>query len=157
MTDSLIHHAEHYRGLVTEYCQLSCANRLSDRDADRIGDILSQAVDDPMLSLLVDEADHMLNHLRHLIDETDVIQQQTQLKASIDSCWVEQVLLDASARLQKPQSETLQSYLKDKGLYVGAIDGVVGPETQAAIKHCSDLQASMAPPDPINLPDLQEC
>ncbi|MEO0542022.1 MAG: peptidoglycan-binding domain-containing protein [Cyanobacteria bacterium P01_A01_bin.105] len=157
MTDSLSRKAAKHRAIVQEYCELSARTQLDEADADRIGDILALAEGDALLSLLIDEADHVLNHLFHFVDEAYVAQQQSALKASIDRSWLDQVLLDASARMPGAQGKTLQSYLKDRGLYVGAIDGVVGPETQAAVRDCEDLQQSMQPPEPIHLPDLQEC
>ncbi len=157
MTDSLTRNAAVHRATVQEYCELSAQTTLSEVDADRLSEILVLAEGNALLSLLIDEADHMLNHLFHCIDEDDVAQQQTQLKAAIDASWLEQVLLDASARMQTSQRKTLQNYLKDRGLYVGDIDGIVGPETQAAVRECKDLKQSTHPPAPIHLPDLQEC
>ncbi len=156
-TPSLTRRAEAHRTVVQEYCEISARTILTDADADRISEILTLAEGDALLSLLIDEADHVLNHLFHVIDESDVVQQQAKLQAAIDASWLDQVLLDASARMQAPQRKTLQSYLKDRGLYVGAIDGIVGPETQAAVRECQDLQQSTHPPSPINLPDMQEC
>jgi len=157
VTDSLTRQAAVHRATVQAYCEISARTSLTDADADRISEILGLAEQDALLSFLIDEADHVLNHLFHFIDEGDVAEQQAQLKAAVDASWLDQVLLDASARMQPPQRKTLQHYLKDRGLYVGAIDGVVGPETQAAIRESEDLQPSTQPPAPINLPDLQEC
>ena len=161
MTDqnmhSLVQSAVAHRAMVQEYCELSAQTDMSDADADRIGEILALAEDDALLSLLIDEADHVLNHLFHFIDESYTAGQQDKLKTAVNASWLEQVLLDASARMQPQQRKTLQSYLKAQGVYRGEIDGIVGPETRAAVWECEDLQQLTHPPAPINLPDLQEC
>ncbi|MEO1591772.1 MAG: peptidoglycan-binding domain-containing protein [Cyanobacteria bacterium J06632_22] len=161
MTDSQIHSlarkAAVHRSTVQEYCELSAQTPLTEAGADRIGAILSQAEDDALLSLLIDEADHVLNHLFHFVDEGYVAQQQAKLQSAVETTWLDQVLLDAAARMQASQRKTLQSYLKERGFYVGAIDGIVGPETKAAVREYENLEQSTHPPDPINLPDFQEC
>ncbi|MEM9905019.1 MAG: peptidoglycan-binding domain-containing protein [Cyanobacteria bacterium P01_D01_bin.44] len=155
MTNSptLVHHAIQYRDIVKEYCEISAKLTLNDADADRIAEILGEACDDAMLSFLIDEADHMLAHWHHLIDDAEISQTQQKLQQSFDQVWLEQLLLDISTRMQASQRKTLQLRLKNLGFYTGPIDGIVGPQTEAALKNCSDSGDLCIPMVPIHTPN----
>ena len=56
--------------IVLEYSQLSALNSLSDREADRLGEILNRAIDDEFLSLLLENVDYCLGHSLGLLDES---------------------------------------------------------------------------------------
>ncbi|MEO0455575.1 MAG: peptidoglycan-binding domain-containing protein [Cyanobacteria bacterium P01_A01_bin.114] len=155
MTNSptLVHHAIQYRDIVKEYCEISSKLVFDDVDADRIAEILGEAQNDAMLSFLIDEADHMLAHWHHFIDEDQITQTQCQLKQAVDQVWLKQLLLDMSNRMQASQRKTLQLRLKDLGFYNGSIDGIVGPQTEAALRNCSDAGDWCTPVVPIHTPN----
>jgi hypothetical protein len=150
---SFIPHALQYQDLLQEYCEISAKGTLTDWEADRIESILATATQDAMLSFLIDEADHILAHLHHLVAEDFIIKEQNKLKDALDNNWLNQLLLDIATCLQAPQRKTLQQYLKEKGFYVGSIDGIVGPKTQAALKHCSASGELSTPLLPIHGPE----
>jgi hypothetical protein len=139
MSDStmLNNHALKYRGILQEYYQLCSRTTLNDLEADRIQMILNDAQADPLLSFLIDEADHMLAHQHHLIDDSFIVEQQEHLKNSLDQVWVEELLVDAKVRYKDSQRKDIQHFLREKGFYKGSIDGDCGPKTQAAFKEFS--------------------
>lgn len=146
-------YAQQHRDLLQTYCQLSIQPDLSDRDTEHLDTILATAEADPLISFLIDEADHMLAHLYSFIDETDIKQQQQQLQTCLSNAWLNQAFQDLAYRLQTSQCQSLQRYLKEQGFYQGAIDGVMGPATQAAMRVCCDQQGTLPQPLPINTPD----
>ena len=48
--------------LVREYCSISSQRRLSEKDADRLAEILTLAESNSRLELWLNEADHFLGH-----------------------------------------------------------------------------------------------
>lgn len=116
-----------YKGLVYEYCALAVKCTLTDEAADRMAEILQKAESEPLLSFLIDEADHLVAHELGLIDGQMITQQQAKLKRCIETNWIDQLLLDVQLQPRK-----LQQFLKDQGLYQGAIDGICGPATESA-------------------------
>lgn len=122
-----------YKSILREYCSLSVKPTLTEAEADRIDKILQQAEQEPQLSLLLDEADHIVAHQLHLIDESFITTQQQQFQMALDRYESEQLL----AKLEhssKSETAEVQTALKKEGLYTGAIDGVCGPRTREAVK-----------------------
>lgn len=150
-------HAQHHRELIQAYCQLSVQPNLSDSDTARLDAILATAETDPLISFLIDEADHMLAHLYNFIDEADIVEQQQKLQDRLDGAWLNQACQDLTYRLKVSQCKSLQQYLKAKGFYQGAIDGVLGQSTKVAMEKCCDQQGELPQPFPINTPDIVSC
>jgi hypothetical protein len=75
--------------VIQEYYRLVCQPTLSEKEADRLREILEQAQQDLMLDFLIDEFDHILGHELGLIHEKFIQEQQDRLKPLIDSVWVE--------------------------------------------------------------------
>ena len=128
--DGLVQQSLKYRKIIYEYCTLASQRSLTQRQADRLEEILQNAQSDYWLGFLIDEADHILAHKLGLINKHFIQHQQNELKKSIDRLWCEQVLQEIEKR---NSSKEIQRYLQDKGLYDGAIDGYIGPRTQTAI------------------------
>ncbi|MEM1240268.1 MAG: peptidoglycan-binding domain-containing protein [Cyanobacteria bacterium P01_H01_bin.26] len=145
-------YAQPYRELIQTYCQLSVQPTLNDVDTEHLDSILATAETDPLVSFLIDEADHMLAHL--YIDDIDVTQQQQKLQNCLSEAWLEQAFQDLTHRLQTFQCKHLQQYLKEQGFYSGAIDGVMGKSTQTAMEHYCDQQGELPQPLPIHTPDV---
>ncbi|MDJ0708433.1 MAG: hypothetical protein QNJ46_34620 [Leptolyngbyaceae cyanobacterium MO_188.B28] len=116
-----------YKELVYEYCALAVKCTLTDEAADRMVEILQKAESEPLLSFLIDEADHLVAHELGLIDGQLINQQQAKLQQRIETNWIDQLLLDIQLHPRK-----LQQFLKEQGLYKGAIDGVCGPVMEHA-------------------------
>ncbi|WP_346294004.1 peptidoglycan-binding domain-containing protein [Sphaerothrix gracilis] len=137
--------AVQYRATIETYCQIAVRPELSEAEADQLSAILEQAQTDSSLSFLLDEVDHLLAHRHNLIDEKQIRLQQLRLQAKIEGEWLEELLLDVqtSSRLER---EALQQYLRAKGVYAGSIDGICGPQTQAAIKALSSETADALSP-----------
>ena len=150
---SISNRAQQHRHLIYTYCQLSAQPHLSDTDTERLDAILAIAQTDPLISFLIDEADHMLAHLYGLVDENDIAQQQQKLQTCLSEAWLDQAFQDLTHRLQNSQCKNLQQYLKTEGFYNGAIDGVMGQSTRAAIEQCCDQHGQLPQPLPINTPD----
>lgn len=151
---SLSYHAQRHRDLIQTYCQLSIQPTLNDSDTERLDSILAIAEADPLISFLLDEADHMLAHLHGLIDENHIIEQQQKLQTCLNEAWLDEAFQDLAHRLQTSQCKSLQQYLKEKGFYNGAIDGVMGQSTRAAIQQCCVQQGQLPHPSPIHTPDI---
>lgn len=154
---NISNHARQHRDLIQTYCQLSVQPGLNDKDTEHLDAILAQAETDPLISFLIDEADHMLAHLYSFIEEDDITQQQEKLQACLSKAWLSQAFEDLSHRLQSSQCKNLQTYLKEQGFYQGAIDGVMGPSTKTAMKQCCEQQGQLPQPLPIHTPDAVNC
>ncbi|MEA5462262.1 peptidoglycan-binding domain-containing protein [Leptothoe sp. PORK10 BA2] len=150
-------YAQQHRELIQAYCQLSVQPNLSDRDTARLDAILATAETDPLISFLIDEADHMLAHLYNFIDDADITEQQEKLQTCLSDEWLNQAFQDLAYRLQSSQCKSLQQYLKTQGFYQGAIDGVLGQVTKVAMQKCCDQQGELPQPFPINTPDAVSC
>ncbi len=150
---SLSYHAQQHRDLIQTYCNLSIQPTLNESDAERLDGILAIAETDPLISFLIDEADHMLAHLHGLVDENHIVEQQQKLQACLSEAWLDEAFQDLVHRLQTSQCKSLQQYLKEEGFYNGVIDGVMGQSTKAAIQQCCVQQGQLPQPLPINTPD----
>lgn len=146
-------HAQQHRELIQAYCQLSVQPNLSDSDTARLDAILATAETDPLISFLIDEADHMLAHLYKFIDDADITEQQQKLQTCLNDEWLNQAFQDLTYRLQSSQCKSLQQYLKAQGFYQGAIDGVLGQSTKVAMQACCNQQGELPQPFPIHTPD----
>jgi hypothetical protein len=82
--DGWLERALQYRPVLEEYCDLATCPLLDDGPADRLAAILQQAETDPLLSWLLEEADHLLAHLQGLVGDEKIQQQQQQLQAVSD-------------------------------------------------------------------------
>ena len=127
--DGLRQALQRHRPTLIEYCTLALQPTLSDADEDRLGTILAQAVDDPLLSFWLDEADDWVGGHLNLLPEEALKQQQGKLRRIIGQTWVDTLWNDLQHR-----TKALQAYLKRVGVYSGAIDGIMGPRTQHAIE-----------------------
>ncbi|MGD1953608.1 MAG: peptidoglycan-binding protein [Leptolyngbyaceae cyanobacterium] len=151
---SICDHAQQHRDLIHTYCQLSVQPILSEADTERLDAILALAETEPLISFLIDEADHMLAHLHSFIDENDIVDQQQKLQTCLNEAWLDQAFQDLAHRLQTSQCKNLQQYLKTEGFYNGAIDGVMGQSTKTAMQQCCDQHSQLPQPLPINTPDI---
>ncbi len=147
-------YAQEHRDLIQTYCQLTVQPALSNSDTTRLADILATAETGPLIRFILDEADHMLAHLYNFIDDRDIAEQQQKLQTSLSDAWLNQAFQDLAYRLQASQCQSLQQYLKEQGFYEGAIDGVLGQSTKAAMQKCCDQQGELPQPFPINTPDV---
>ncbi|MBE9158603.1 peptidoglycan-binding protein [Nodosilinea sp. LEGE 06152] len=118
-----------HRSTLIDYCTLALQPTLSTDDETRLGQILAQAVDDPLLSFWLDEADGWVGEQLQLLPEDLFKQQQGKLRRIIGQTWVDTLWHDLQHR-----TKALQAYLKRVGVYSGAIDGILGPRTQHAIE-----------------------
>ncbi|MBT9313275.1 peptidoglycan-binding domain-containing protein [Leptothoe kymatousa] len=153
---SLNHSAQNHREIVLRYCQLAVQPQLDQLEAEQLDTILATAERDPLLSFLIDEADHMVAHLNNLIDDGDIADQQQKLQTCLNQAWLNEAVQDLSSRLKTSQCQQLQTYLKAEGFYQGAIDGVMGPATKAAIQRC-EQKGALPEPLPIHTPDAVNC
>lgn len=127
--DSLMQALKQHHNTLCDYCTLALQPSLSTADQDRLGEILAEAVDDPLLSFWLEEADCWVEEQLHLLPEDILKQQQYKLKRLIGQTWVDNLWADLQHR-----TKALQTYLKRVGVYSGAIDGVMGPTTQHAVE-----------------------
>lgn len=120
---------QYHHPTLVDYCTLALQPQLSAADEDRLGAILDQAVDDPLLSFWIDEADGWVGEQLNLMPVEGLRQQQHKLQRTLSQTWVDTLWHDLQHR-----TKTLQAYLKRVGVYSGAIDGIMGPTTQRAIE-----------------------
>lgn len=132
--DGLRQSLQQYRSMLIDYCTLALEPSLSAAAAERMADILAQSVDDPLLSFWLDEADCWVGEQLHLVTEDDLRQQQQKLKRIIGQTWADSLWQDLQNR-----PKALQAFLQRVGVYSGAIDGVVGPNTRHAIESLKTL------------------
>lgn len=126
------------RNVVSEYFTLSVLDQLSEQQANRIVDILNQAEQDPLLSFLLDEADHAIGHLVNLINVEETREEQEELRRAIDRNWISWSITKARVKSGSlvPQYtlKQAQASLKRQGLYQAEIDGVCGEKTREAFQ-----------------------
>ncbi|MGB3202556.1 MAG: peptidoglycan-binding domain-containing protein [Nodosilinea sp.] len=118
-----------HRSILIDYCTLALQPALSAADETRLGHILTQAIDDPLLSFWLDEADGWVGEQLDLLPQNALRQQQRELRRRIGQTWVDTLWHDL-----QHGTKALQVYLKRVGVYSGAIDGIMGPTTQHAIE-----------------------
>ncbi|MBE9109748.1 hypothetical protein IQ273_10015 [Nodosilinea sp. LEGE 07298] len=87
-----------YRSTVYEYCQLALRPSLDRAAAERMGEILQRAEAEPLLNLLIDEADRLVARLQPCLCEQHLYQQQQRLRGAIDALWVNELLATAGSR-----------------------------------------------------------
>lgn len=61
-TEAMIH-------IVREYAKLSVLDRLTEQEAERLGEILETSTSDGILGFWIDEVDHFVGHYLKLLDE----------------------------------------------------------------------------------------
>ncbi|MBW4441276.1 MAG: hypothetical protein KME10_08600 [Plectolyngbya sp. WJT66-NPBG17] len=64
--------------LTQEYGELSTRPSLSESEATRLDEILTQAMTDPILSFLIAEIDHILGHDLEVLESVDRVSYQNQ-------------------------------------------------------------------------------
>jgi hypothetical protein len=72
-----------HRPMVYEYCQLALRPALDSAAADRMDEILRQAEAEPLLNLLIDEADELVARLQPGLGDQQIKQQQERLREAI--------------------------------------------------------------------------
>ncbi len=72
-----------HRPMVYEYCQLALRPALDPAAAQRMGEILRQAEAEPLLNLLIDEADELVERLQPALCNQHLRQQQQRLRVAI--------------------------------------------------------------------------
>ncbi len=132
--------SDRYQALILNYCTLALQPELSEADEAAMGEILAQAVEDPLLSFWLDEADHWLGHQLQLLQEDTLKHQQGKLRRQLGQTWINAFLDDLQQR-----TKALQAYLKRVGLYSGAIDGVMGPRTVVAVESLQHHEPDVLP------------
>ena len=129
---------KYLRKIVLEYCELSLLDVLTDAQTLKVSSILKDAETDPLLSFLLDEADHVVGHLTNFVDVKEVRSEQDELKQLIDKTWQEWLLNKAQSgdlSLLTPRVlKQAQSQLKECGLYTADVDGVYGEKTKEAFQ-----------------------
>ncbi|MGF1566784.1 MAG: hypothetical protein ACFCVD_01700 [Nodosilinea sp.] len=90
--DEWVNSALAYRPTVYEYCQLALRPTLDTAAAARLAEILCQAEAEPLLNLLIDEADCLVARLQPDQCDQQLQRQQQRLRATIDSLWVDQLI-----------------------------------------------------------------
>jgi hypothetical protein len=76
-----------HRPMVYEYCQLALRPTLDQAAADRMDEILRQAEAEPLLNLLIDEADELVARLQPGLGGQQMQQQQERLREAIGLCF----------------------------------------------------------------------
>ncbi len=127
--DELMQSLKQHRATLITYCTLALQPQLSEADEDRLDAILAQAIDAPLLGFWLDEADCWVGEHLQVLSEDALKFQQGKLKRMIGQTWVDTLWQDLQHR-----TKALQAYLKRVGVYSGAIDGIMGPNTQHAIE-----------------------
>lgn len=125
--EALVQSLDQHRPTLVSYLTLALQTHLTAADEDRMVTILTQAIDDPLLSFWIDEADCWAGE--HRLSEEALKQQQTKLRRRIGQTWVDTLWQDLQNR-----TKALQVYLNRMGVYSGAVDGVMGPMTQRAVE-----------------------
>ena len=129
---------DYLRNIVSEYFTLSVLDRLTEEQANRTADILNQAETDPLLSFLLDEADHAVGHLLNLINVEETRAEQAVLRRAIDRNWitwsVTKARVENNSLVPQYALKQAQASLKKQGLYQAEVDGVCGEKTRAAFQ-----------------------
>ena len=137
--DIFLHTCKDYlENIVTEYFTLSILNSLTEQQANRTANILSKAEADPLLSFLIDEADHAVGHLLNLLDVDETRAEQEVLRRKIDKNWITWSIsksrVNNGALVPQYTLKQAQARLRAQGLYRAEIDGVCGDKTIEAFQ-----------------------
>ena len=127
--DEFVQASIKYHQILSEYCTLAVCDSLSDTQAERMSELLTQAEVDPLLNFWIDEADHLIAHQLGLIDREFIESQQDQLRSLIRKAWIDLLLQEI-----QDKTKAVQVYLKYEGSYQGEVDGKLNPSTHAAIQ-----------------------
>ena len=87
-----------YRPTMYEYCQLALRPTLDQPAADRMGEILRRAELEPLLNLLIDEADCLVARLQPCICHQQLQLQHHHLRIAVDALWVDKILATCGQR-----------------------------------------------------------
>jgi len=87
-SDDWLYLAKSYEPIVYEYCQLALRPTLDQLATQRLGEILRQAVHEPLLSLLLDQVDGLVAQWQPSLTKQDCQQQQARLQGAVDRYWV---------------------------------------------------------------------
>ena len=131
----LLGQSEHYQATVLEYCLLAPQPTLRDAQQDRIAESLQQGIDDPVWNFGLEEGDHLVANHWGLIDNDFIIHQQDKFRRAIGEGQMGNLWRDLQSR-----TKVLQAYLQRQGVYQGAIDGIMGPLTQEAMRLLNEQQ-----------------
>lgn len=118
--------SQKYAELLTDYQELALYSELTDEDADRLDHIYAVAEKHPMLSFLMTEIDHGLNHRLGLLTDVAVEDYKNQ------QAWLRERL--EQTPFEHDHRQEVQRMLADEGFYEGPIDGVLGNRSTQAIK-----------------------
>ena len=143
---SIVQQYLQYKDLISEYSYLASRMTLTESQADRIDQILSQAQSDTLLEFFLDEADHIVAHHLNLIKPEIIEHQQDKLRNLIEKIWGKKIIDELQHTLAETRCKQLQERLKRKGLYTGSIDGVIGDTTNKALENLK-LQQDIDPED----------
>jgi hypothetical protein len=139
-----------YQPQIMEYLALSMADTLAEPQADRLGAILDEASENPLLSFWIDEVDHIVAHQKDMVSASYVEKQQTALRRKMRTfCEIEALVSSLKASIKHLREvmdnlhdnatdpefvESLQECLRKEGVYNGSVDGQFGQYTQQALE-----------------------
>ena len=137
--DIFLHTCKTYlKNIVSEYFTLSVLENLTEQQANRTAAILAKAEEDPLLSFLLDEADHAIGHLLNLLDVDETRAEQEVLRREIDKNWItwsiSKLRVNNGSLVPQYTLKQAQACLREQGLYQAEIDGVCGQKTKEAFQ-----------------------
>uniref|UniRef100_UPI001177B1C7 hypothetical protein n=1 Tax=Calothrix rhizosoleniae TaxID=888997 RepID=UPI001177B1C7 len=75
--------------IVNEYCQIAVLKNLTEKQAQRMQEILTIAQSDPTIDFFITEADHFIGHWLNIIDENQFKDQQAILSEYLETDYID--------------------------------------------------------------------
>jgi murein L,D-transpeptidase YcbB/YkuD len=134
--------------IVKEYCDIASLKSLSKHHEDRMVEILEMAEGNGALDFWLNEADHFMDHELNLetgqtLYPVDTERLMIKIKRELQNSsqkspnireYADETGIDDFFKSGAQEGKNLQESLKDRGLYQGPIDGLIGHRTKKAIK-----------------------
>lgn len=145
--ENMVESSGKYCGILHEYCELAAIPELSEKDSERLSQILEEACDDRALGFLLNELDYFIAKKLELLNEDSVADYKDQ-----QAFLREHLNREANSEDNPNYAKSLQQKLQSLNYYTGPIDGVLGNRTKLSLQQfqtSKQLVADGIPSPPI--------
>jgi len=125
LVEQLIQASQRYAATLGEYQRLALQSEMTEAEADRMAAIYTEAEASPLLNFLINELDYRLGQHLGLLSDDKLNEYQNQ-----QACLREHL---QGMTLDHEYRRKVQQLLQAQKFYDGAIDGVLGERSVAAV------------------------
>lgn len=132
LVEQLIQASQRYAATLAEYQRLALQSELTEAEADRMAAIYTEAEAFPLLNFLINELDYRLGQHLGLLSDDKLKEYQDQ------QAWLREHL--QGMPFDHEYRRKVQQLLREQKFYDGAIDGVLGERSVAAVEQFQRAQ-----------------